>query len=161
MTLHTISIRTASEADAEVLAPLFTTFNEQVGIMGLPAGADKGAAALVTPAQMRRRLQALAGRETVYLAVDGDTIAGLAALRLVQHLDQDVPYAELTQLFVAPQYRRTGVASLLVGTVEQAAKAGGSTALYLITDVTNHGAQAFYRQAGFAANYLCFEKVLE
>ena len=56
------SIRIAGPDDAEALAPLFTTFNEQVGIMGLPAGADKGEAALVTVAQMRRRLQALAGQ---------------------------------------------------------------------------------------------------
>lgn len=160
MTTGTLTIRTATIEDAPLLAGLMTTFNEQVGIMGLPAGSDKGEAARVSVEQMRARMTALSGLETVYLAEAGGTVAGLAALRLVQHLDQDVPYAELTQLYVLPEHRRHGVASALVQVVEAAAKAGGSTALYLITDVENRGAQAFYHRYGFAPNYLCFEKAL-
>ncbi len=160
MTTATFTIRTATAADAPVLAVLFTAFNQQVGVMGLPAGADKGAVANVTAAQMAERLAAAAGRETVYLAEDAGRIAGLAALRLVPHLDQDAPYAELTQLYVEPEYRRSGVGSALVATVEAAAKKAGATALYLLTDVENRDAQAFYRASGFSPNYVCFEKVL-
>ena len=45
----------------------------------------------------------------VYLAEDEGRAVGLLSLRLVPYLDQDVPYAEVMNLYVRPEARRGGV----------------------------------------------------
>ena len=48
---------------------------------------------------------------------------GFTSVRVVPYLDQDTPYVEVTQLYVRPGFRRTGVASRLIEVAE--AIAGG------------------------------------
>lgn len=160
-TKTSLIIRKANEADAAVVAELLTTFNTEVGVMGWPWGEDTNPEyAQVSEPQARRRLKSVKKIESVFLAQVGNTAVGIAALRVVPHLDQDVPYAELTQLYVVPAHRRRGVAAALMAHVEDAARARGCTAVYLLTGGDNAGAQAFYQAAGYAPHYVGFEKFL-
>jgi ribosomal protein S18 acetylase RimI-like enzyme len=154
-------IRQAGPADALVIAALMTAFNRQVGAMGAGWGHDTAPeVADVSPEQARRRLIAMAATERVYLAnLDGRAL-GIAVLRLVPHLDQDVPYAELTQIYVDPLHRTSSVGAQLIAHVEAEARGAGATAVYLLTGEDNAGAQAFYRRQGYAAHYVGFEKAL-
>jgi ribosomal protein S18 acetylase RimI-like enzyme len=154
-------IRTATMADAPAIARLMTAFNRAVGAMGVGWGRDTSSdVADVSPAQAERRLTAMAATETVYLAeVDGLPV-GIAALRVVPHLDQDVPYAELTQIYVTPEHRRNGVAAALIGHVEAQARSAGATSVYLLTGHDNAAAQAFYQAQGFQPDYVGFDKFL-
>ncbi len=161
MTTATIAIRPATPDDAATVAALMTAFNRVVGVMGGEWGNDtRPEVADVSEAQARARLTAMAATERVYLATAGGQAAGLAALRLVPHLDQDAPYAELTQIYVAPAYRRHGVAATLIAHVEAEAKAAGATAVYLLTGIDNPNAHAFYRAAGYQPHYVGFDKYL-
>ncbi|MSQ09822.1 MAG: GNAT family N-acetyltransferase [Dehalococcoidia bacterium] len=155
------SIRQATTEDASVVAKLMSAFNRQVGVMGIGWGHDTAPEVSdVSPEQARRRLAAMVATERVYLADAGGQAVGIAALRLVSHLDQDVPYAEMTQIYVDPVRRASGVGALLIAHVEAEAQAAGTTAIYLLTGEDNTGAQAFYRRQGYAAHYVGFEKAL-
>lgn len=156
-----VSVRQAGPEDAPAIASLMTAFNRQVGAMGVGWGQDTAPeVADVSTEQARRRLTAMAGTERVYLAEVGGRAVGIAALRLVPHLDQDVPYAELTQVYVDPAQRASGLGARLIAHVEGEARTAGATAVYLLTGEDNTGAQAFYRRQGYAAHYVGFEKTL-
>ena len=58
----------------------------------------------------------------VYLAALDGRDVGMITLRLVPYLDQDAPYAEITEIYVEPDARRKGVAPALTIAAEQAAR---------------------------------------
>jgi ribosomal-protein-alanine N-acetyltransferase len=100
-------------------------------------GADAWSETLVT--------EGAAGRVpmTLYLvATDGDELTGYAATSIV-----DV--AELQRIAVAATHRRTGVATALLGRVEDEARARQVDRLLLEVREDNHGACAFYAARGF------------
>lgn len=128
-----ITVRQATPDDAAQLAVLLDRFD--------------GAGA--TPAQVAARMQASARVLTTYVAEVEGTMAGFACLRLVPHLQGDAPYAELTDLYVDPPYRRRGVAGALMARVEEATRAAGATEVVVITGMENDPAQAAYRRQGY------------
>jgi ribosomal protein S18 acetylase RimI-like enzyme len=137
-------IRIAQPEDAPRLTPLLVQFN------GPPISVE----------QVRRRLVAIQGIETVLLAeVEGEVI-GFASLRLVPYLSEDAPRAELTELYVEPAHRRQGVGRALLRRVEALAREGGATELVLLTGRENKSAQAFYRAIGFRECAVAMEKRL-
>jgi ribosomal protein S18 acetylase RimI-like enzyme len=77
-------------------------------------------------------------------------MAGFACLRLVPHLQGDAPYAELTDLYVDPPFRRRGVAKALMTEVETVAQAAGADEIVVITGFENDGAQDAYHAQGYA-----------
>lgn len=130
---ESLVIRPATAADAPAVAALLTDFN------GEPT--DAAAAA--------RRMAAMEGTETVLLALRGGAAVGLCSLRVVPFLSADHPYAEVTELYVAPQHRRQGIARRLMAEAEALARAKGAPAVYLLTGFRNETAQAFYRSIGY------------
>ena len=130
---HT-AVRPATPDDAAQLAVLLDQFD--------------GAGA--TPAQVAARMQACAHVLTTYVAESDGTLAGFACLRLVPHLQGDAPYAELTDLYVDPPFRRRGVARALMTEVEQVAVAAGADEIVVITGFENDGAQDAYHAQGYA-----------
>jgi ribosomal protein S18 acetylase RimI-like enzyme len=82
-------------------------------------------------------------------------------VRVIPYLDQDTPYAEVTQLYVRPGYRRHGVASRLVAAAEELAQAADATCLHILTSVDNAEGQAFYRASGYVAECYDFQKFFE
>ncbi len=149
-----LTLHPATLDDAPAIALLLTGLNEAVGP---PLGDDQVS---VSVDQARVRLEAMAPGEQVLLAhVDG-TPAGLLSLRVVPQLSQDVPYAEVTELYVADAHRRRGVARLLMAEAEFTARKRGCTYVHVNTWHDNDVAQAFYRAAGYEPLVAGFEKAL-
>ena len=106
----------------------------------------------------------------------------LFACRLVAYLDGsavgcgcwkavDDRTAELKRIYILPEYRRRGVASALIGTLEDHAASQGHTRAVLETARTTADSKALYLGLGYremdyygspagAENCLCFEKEL-
>jgi ribosomal protein S18 acetylase RimI-like enzyme len=55
----------------------------------------------------------------------------------------------LNDLFVEPEFRKSGVASALMGKAEAFAREGSAKGLSLATQSTNESAQALYRKMGY------------
>lgn len=109
---------------------------------------------------MDERLQVTSGLEMVLLAEENGDPAGFAALRIVPYLGQDLPYAEVTQLYVVPAHRRRGAGLALMRRAEEIARDRGCTSVHVMTGRDNLEAQAVYRAADYEALYVTFEKFL-
>lgn len=83
----------------------------------------------------------------------------------------DAETAEIKRIFVSPAFRRQGIASALIGALEQDAAAHGYTRAILETARTTDDSAALYHKLGFreisyygspagAENCRCFEKTL-
>jgi ribosomal protein S18 acetylase RimI-like enzyme len=128
-----IIIRPATPADAGDLACMNAAFN----------GVSESAA------QIAARLAACADIETAILAELDGQISGFACVRVVPCVLYAEPYAELTELYVEPAFRRRGLGRALIAYAEQLAHARGATDLLIMTGVGNAAAQALYRAAGY------------
>ncbi len=154
-----VSIRDATPDDADVVALLYSEFNALLGVDGLPESEAYAPALVhVNGSRMARRMQNMAGIETVLLAETRDGCAGLCCLRLVPYIGQDEPYAEVTQLYVRPGFQRQGVGAALLGAAEARAMAAGATCVHIITGRKNDGAQAFYTAQGYRSDDVVFDK---
>lgn len=91
--------------------------------------------------------------------VDGRAV-GFVCLRLAPQLLYQGPYAEITELYVAPAHRRHGVARALLHHAEAAAKAAGAQCLKVLTNSDNAQALALYRSLGFEDYDLALLKAL-
>jgi GNAT superfamily N-acetyltransferase len=157
--MTTLTIREATVDDAATVATLFSEFNALLGVDGIPEeDAYNPALFEVTEARMSRRLQAMAGIEHVLLAEAGGDHAGLCCLRLIPYIGQDVPYAEVTQLYVRPQSQRHGVGAALLRAAEARAQAQGCTCVHIITGRQNANARAFYTAQGYRNDDVVFDK---
>jgi ribosomal protein S18 acetylase RimI-like enzyme len=141
---YPLVVRVATAEDAAALARLNAAFN------GVADDADALAARLRDP----RRV------ETPLLATWEGQAVGFAALRLTPGLFYAAPQAELTELYVAPAYRRRGIARALLREVTALAQALGAEEVWLLTNPANLAAQALYRAEGFAADDLALRKPL-
>lgn len=83
----------------------------------------------------------------------------------------DTDTAELKRLYVLPEHRRKGAASMLVAALEQSAASTGRTHIILETATNTPASACLYRALGYqeadyygspagADNCLCFEKNL-
>ena len=158
---QSIAIREVTAEDAPTAATLFSEFNALVGADGLPdSEAFLSENTDVVPASMARRLEAISEVEKAWLAeVDGKP-AGLICLRLVPYIGQEVPFAEVTQLFVREAFKRQGVGASLVAFAEHVAIRAGATCVHIITSDDNLDAQAFYRAQGYTMPGVEFVKHL-
>src|SRR4051794_10344640 len=126
-------IRTATPADAEDLARMNAAFNDVFD----------------SAAQIAARLAACAEIETALVAELDGRVGGFACVRVVPCVLYAEPYAELTELYVEPEFRRRGVGRALIAYAEQLAQARGAADLLIMTGVDNAAAQALYRAAGY------------
>jgi len=98
--------------------------------------------------------------ETPFVATIEERIVGLACLRLLPCLCDPLPYAELTELVVDPNYRRQGVGRCLVQYIEREARAQGAVTLTLMTAWQNTGAHAFYQALGYSVYTISMQRSL-
>ncbi len=153
------TIRQASVNDARTVASVFSEFNALLGVDGLPEEDSYAPELLqVTESQMARRLHGMTGIERVFLAYTDGEVSGLCCLRLIPYIGQDVPYAEVTQLYVRPRFQRRGVGAALIEWAEARAQAAGATCVHIITGRSNVNAQAFYSAQGYQSDDVVFDK---
>jgi GNAT superfamily N-acetyltransferase len=140
---------------------MFTALNLDVGAGGYAESEGRlRENACVSTAQMAYRLGLIGDLERVFVADAGERALGFVSLRLAPYMDQDVPYAEVTQLFVEPEARRSGVGLVLMDAAAAFAAEAGATSIVVRTGAGNSQAQTFYRKAGYAPEYVAFEKFL-
>lgn len=125
-------IRPACPDDAQALHALNEAFNGPTG---------------VTPEQIRRSLAACP--ELVAIALVAGVPAGFCCAQMHASFCYPAPVAEITELYVAPAYRRQGLGLKLLAYTEALASSRGATECHLLTGVGNHAAQALYRAAGY------------
>lgn len=135
-------IRDAGEGDADAIAQLITEFTH------LTTTAD----------EVRQRLRRSQGIEYPIVAEVDGSVAGFASLRLVNYLGDDVPYAEISELFVSESFRRRGIAGALMAELENRARAAGASSLTVLTAADNYPALALYRAMGFEEFSIALQK---
>lgn len=79
----------------------------------------------------------------VFAAVEGDVPVGYAVFRI------DEPCLWVEHLFVRPQFRRRGAASMLFDKAEEIAKAMGEDTVFNFVHPNNDGVIAFLRSKGY------------
>jgi ribosomal protein S18 acetylase RimI-like enzyme len=126
-------IRVATPADAGELARMNAAFN---GVFD-------------SAAQIAARMAACVEIEIALVAELDGQVGGFACVRVVPCMLYAEPYAELTELYVEPTFRRRGVGRALLASAEQLARTRGADDLILMTGVGNAAAQALYRSAGY------------
>jgi ribosomal protein S18 acetylase RimI-like enzyme len=139
-----LTIHQATPTDAPALAMLNAAFND-----------------VHDPAEViAERMRKAGDLETAFIArVDG-AVAGFACVRISPCILYAQPHAELTELFVLPQFRRRGVARALALAAEQLARSRGAESLVALTNPSNKKAQAFYAALAYQKDDVSFEKTL-
>jgi len=134
-----VSVRRATAADLELVAPLFDAYRQFYG--QAPDGA------------LARRFIAerlAAGDSVILLAVDfGGRAAGFTQLYPAFSSVAARHIWILNDLFVAPEARRGGVARLLLEAARRHGAETGARRLVLATAHTNHAAQRLYESSGY------------
>jgi ribosomal protein S18 acetylase RimI-like enzyme len=87
--------------------------------------------------------------KTVVAEVDGE-IVGLGCLQIHHSWCYPEPWAELTELFVRPDYRRRGLGQSVIRVLESLAADAGATEITLLTNKANSAGQSLYRKCGYA-----------
>lgn len=113
------------------------------------------------PEELAKRLSDPFCVEQPLLAEVEGHVVGFAALRIVPCVFYADPHGELTELFVEEDHRRLGVGRELLDLAEKIARERGVTELFVLTDSSNHIAQAFYSSMGYQDGELAFSKELE
>lgn len=127
-------IRLATEKDAEQLLLLNEAFN------------GKG---LTTSDDIKESLSHNL-REVVVVAEEKGIVAGFVCVQIKSSFCYQGDLAEITEVFVAPEYRRKKLASKMLAYAEEYCKSQYRIHDFaLLTGRGNHAAQALYRLQGY------------
>lgn len=126
-------VREALPADASALQRLNEAFNGP----GLSAAE-----------QIARALRENSD-ELVSVAEEDGRVCGFICGRSLRSFCYPEGFAEITELYVAPEKRRRGVAGALLAHMEARLQALGARAVHLYTGENNRPARAFYAHAGY------------
>ena len=85
-------------------------------------------------------------RDTIYVAVDGTAVVGLAWFSKTPAFDRTM-YLQL--LLVAETHQSRGVGALLLARGEREARAAGCRHMMFLVTKSNRGARAFYERHGY------------
>jgi GNAT superfamily N-acetyltransferase len=128
-----LSLRIAAPSDAEALAELNRLFNQA------DEPAELWAERLADPRQI----------EQAILAEVNGQIVGMAGLRLAPGLFYPEPQAEVTELYVLPDFRHKGVGRALLEKAEALARQAGANELLIRVDAENEPARLLYHSLGY------------
>jgi ribosomal protein S18 acetylase RimI-like enzyme len=140
MSMDDVQIRLARAGDADTLAPLMVAFNADEAIPWRP---EAMRAAFVELTEDERLGFSL-------VAVVAGAPVGYAVVTFGFDLEWAGRDAFVTELFVAENARRRGVAARLLAEAEANARRNGVHALHLVVRPANEPAIALYRRAGFS-----------
>lgn len=101
-----------------------------------------------------------AGLDRVILALSDGTAAGFACVLIIRRVCYVEPYAEVTELYVDPAYRRRGVAQLLMQHAEKLVCAAGAPEITVCTGWDNMAGQQLYHGLGYVNDDLKLAKKL-
>ena len=139
-----ISIRPASDADKEAIFALAPRLGE-----GVAPWRDQNEARTAGRRWLADSLAgAAAGDGTVFVAADGDAIAGVISVRPSRHFTGERD-GYIGELAVAEHAARRGIGSALIEAADGWAREHGLVNLTLHTGAFNTGARAFYAALGF------------
>ncbi len=137
MTSPAVSVREATDADADAVGRLLYEFNREFGD---PAP---------EPAQLARRIRELvADGETVVLVAGGEPV-GIAVLRLRKAIWSRALECYLAELYVVPARRGQGIGRALMEAAIELARARGADYMDLGTAETDVAARHLYESLGF------------
>lgn len=89
------------------------------------------------------------GQEAVFIATVDGAAAGFCCAQLFKSMCYRSYYAEITELFVAEEYRKQGVATALMAFAENYFKDKNVKGYQLFTGKQNQVAQVFYEKNGY------------
>jgi ribosomal protein S18 acetylase RimI-like enzyme len=136
--MNTVTVRQATMADLDALAPLFDSYRQFYGQAG-----DVDAARAFLRARFDNN------ESTLFIAFEGDNPAGFAQLYPSFSSVSLARTFILNDLFTDERARRKGVASKLISKAIEFAESMGAARISLSTAITNESAQALYRSTGW------------
>lgn len=129
-----LTIRIAAPSDAQVVHELLFEFNGEA----------------LSPHLLAAHLaEGTVVQETAFLAESDGVAAGLLVLRIVPTLSDPQDWAEITEMYVRPAFRRRGIGTALVETALEHSRRRGCAEIHLLVNPDNRAAQRFYRAQGF------------
>ena len=140
-----VRIRRAEEGDGDAIADLFVTVNGELATPGnAQAFEDYIALSLREEIEPFMTYYALERGNGLWVAFAGDQLAGMYGLERVSD-----EAAELRRMYVAPGFRRRGLARLMLRHAEDQARHLGYRLMVLSTSEIQEAALALYRAEGF------------
>ncbi len=136
--MSTITIRQAVLSDIDALASLFDNYRQFYD-----RASDVDAACEFMTARFNH------GESVVFIAHEDNTPVGFVQLYPSFSSVSLARTFVLNDLFVREQWRRSGIASQLMGAAVEFAKSSGAVRLSLSTAITNETAQAVYKSSGW------------
>jgi ribosomal protein S18 acetylase RimI-like enzyme len=125
--------RIATPADSAAISNLLFEFNREA----------------LSPEDLGQRMEQAQDLETVFLGELGGVLAGLLVLRTVPTVACAQDWAEITEMYVQPAFRRKGVGKALIEAALAHARHRGCTEVHLLVDPQNTPAISFYQAVGF------------
>jgi GNAT superfamily N-acetyltransferase len=133
-----VTIRRATAADSDVVAPLFDAYRQFYGQRSDPEGARRF---------LRDRLER--EESIIFLAFDRETATGFTQLYPSFSSASMARIFVLNDLFVSPDARRGGTGSALLRAAADYGRNAGAARLMLSTELTNTTAQSVYEKNGW------------
>lgn len=147
----TVSIRQATAADVDLVAPLFDAYRQ---FYRQPAD---------LPRARRFLAERLPQRQSTVLVAETTDGAAVGFVQLYPCFSsiRAAPVFILSDLFVAPSAREGGVGRLLMEAAAQFARATGAVGLELATAKTNAPAQRLYESLGWQRDEMFYQYGLD
>ena len=89
------------------------------------------------------------GQEIVCVAADGDRLVGFCCGQVLSSMCYSYQFAEITELYVAAEYRRQGIGRELLKITEYELSKRGAKHFHILTGSENLTAQALYHSCGY------------
>ena len=127
------SARLAGPADAHAICYLLLAYNDEA----------------LSPQALAERMVEAEDSESVFLAEQDGTLAGLLVLRTSPTISGPHEWAEITELYVQPSARRKGAGTALVEAAIAFVRERGCREIHLLVNPANETGLAFYETLGF------------
>jgi ribosomal protein S18 acetylase RimI-like enzyme len=127
-----ITIREATEADAQVVAELNDAFN------GIRRSVE----------QIRQQMRAAESAETILLVEELGSTVGFLCFQALGSVCYDTPWVEITELYVVPIHRGHGAGRALIEEAMRRAGEAGASEVLLRTNTNNAVAQNVFARIG-------------
>jgi ribosomal protein S18 acetylase RimI-like enzyme len=131
-------VRTADEADAEIIGRLLHDFNSEFD------------APSPGPQALAERIRELVARDEVTVLLAGEDPTGLAVLRFRPSIWSTALESYLAELYVKPDQRGRGLGRALMGAAIELALDRGADYMDLGTGEDDVAARALYESLGFS-----------